>query len=64
MADKHHDGHGPSRLNEREHFFRNAGIAADIGSFGEPTSKVRDLDILSRKGADRKLGGGGVVRAV
>jgi hypothetical protein len=25
--------------------------------FGEPTSKVRDLDILSRKDADRELGG-------
>ena len=61
---RHHDGHDPSRLNKGEHFFRNAGIVADIGPFGEPTSKVRDLDILSRKDADRKLGGGGVVWAV
>jgi len=61
---RHHDGHDPSRLNEREHFFRNAGIVADVGPFGEPTSKVRDLDILSRKDADRKLSGGGVVWAV
>jgi hypothetical protein len=61
---RHHDGHGPSRLNEREHFFRNAGIVADIGPFGGPTSKVCDVDILSRKDADRKLGGGGVVWAV
>ena len=45
-------------------FFRNAGIVADIGPFGEPTSKVCDFDILSRKDADRKLGGGGVVWAV
>ena len=52
---RHDDGHNPSRLNEREHFFRNTGIVADIGPFGEPTSKVRDLDILSRKDADGSL---------
>ena len=60
----HHDGPGPGRLDEPEHFFRNADIVADVGPFGEPSSEVCDVSILSRHDADRKLGGCSVVWAV
>jgi len=39
----HHDGSGSSPVYEREHFCRNSGIIADIGLFGEPASKVRNV---------------------
>jgi len=61
---RHHDGPGSGCVDEREHFFRDAGFVADIGPFGEPASKVRDVDILSRHDADRELGGSGIVWTV
>jgi len=61
----HHDGSGSGSVDEREHFFCNAGIIADIGAFGEPAPKVlRDVGILSRPDADGELGGSGIVRAI
>ena len=61
---RHHDGPGSGGVDEREHFFRNAGIVADVGPFGEPASKVCDVDILSRDDPDGELGGTGIVRAI
>jgi len=61
---RHHDGPGAGGVDEREHFFHNAGIVADIGPFGEPASKVCDVDILSRDDPDGELGGTGIVRAI
>jgi hypothetical protein len=61
---RHQDGPGSGCIDKREHFFRNAGIVADIGSFREPASNVRGVDIRSRHDADSELGGSGVVWTV
>src|SRR5215831_8717455 len=60
----HHDGPGSGRVDECEHFFRNAGIVANIGPFGEPASKVHNVGILGRHDADSELGGSGIVWAI
>jgi hypothetical protein len=60
----HHNGPSSSRVGEREHFFCYAGIITDIGPFGEPASKVCDIDILSRHDADGELGGSCMVWTV
>src|SRR5260370_23317370 len=54
----------PAAVDEREHFFCYAGIIADIGSFGEPASKVGSVGILCRHDADGELGGSGIVWAI
>src|SRR5262249_20565334 len=51
----HHDGSGSGPVDEREHFFCNAGIIADIGPSGKPAPKIRDVGILSRHDADSEL---------
>ena len=60
----HHNGPGSGRVDEREHFFGNAGIVANIGPFVEPASKVRDVRILGRHDTDGELGGSGVIWAI
>src|SRR5262245_15107063 len=49
---RHYDGPCSGRVDEREHFFRNAGIVADICLFGEPASKIRNGGTFSRHDAD------------
>jgi hypothetical protein len=51
-------------LDERECFLRNTGIVADIASFGEPASKIRDVGIFCGHNADGELRGRGIVWAV
>jgi len=41
-----HHRFGAARLDEREHLFRNSGIAANVGLLGEPASKLGSLDPL------------------
>ena len=61
---RHHDGPSSGRVDEREHFFCYAGIIADIGSFGEPASKVGSVGILCRHDADGELAGSGIIWAI
>jgi hypothetical protein len=55
---------GSDPVDEREHFFCNADVIANIGPLGEPAPEIRDVGVFSRHNADGELGGSGIVRAI
>ena len=61
---RHHDRFSTGRRDEREHFFGNVGIVADIDSLREPAPKFRSVGMLGRHDAGREVGCRAIVRAV
>jgi hypothetical protein len=61
---RHHDRSSSGCVDELEHFFQNVSIVADIGLIEEPTSKVRDVGILSRNNAHGEFSCCPIVRPI